>query len=93
MVLKSIKDLKCSFIDHFFLHGPDIDEINTPGLIKRLNKMKNKGFIKNIGINTHDMEVMSFINRTLYKEIDSILIDFNLVKNDRESILKMESPK
>tara|TARA_A100001388_G_scaffold269400_1_gene245631 strand:- start:1017 stop:1928 length:912 start_codon:yes stop_codon:yes gene_type:complete len=87
MIIKSIKDLNCFFLDHFFLHGPTQEDLNSPELINKLIFLKEKGLIKNIGINTHDIDVMRFINKSLSKDIDSVLIDYNLIQNDREDVI------
>ena len=75
------------FLDHFFLHGPTQEDLNSPELINKLIFLKEKGLIKNIGINTHDIDVMRFINKSLSKDIDSVLIDYNLIQNDREDVI------
>ncbi len=87
MILKSINDLNCDFLDYFFLHGPTKKELESPELIKKLIFLKEKGLIKNIGINTHDIDLMRYLNKYLSKDIDSVLIDYNLIQNDREDII------
>ena len=87
MILKSIYDLNCNFLDHFFLHGPTKKDLESPELIKKLINLKENGLIKNIGINTHNIDVMRYANKFLSKDIDSVLIDYNLIQNDREDII------
>ena len=87
MIFKSINDLNCIYLDHFFLHGPTEEVLESSELIKKLIFLKEKGLIKNIGINTHEINVMRYLNKNLSDEIDSVLIDYNLINNDREDII------
>ena len=89
MINKSIKDLKCFYLDTFYLHGPTLKEIETKGLLKKLKDLLKEGKIKNIGINTHDLDVMKKISSGDYEEINSIQIDFNLLQQDRSTIFNL----
>lgn len=86
MILRSINELNCDYLDKFYLHGPKLNQIETKGLLKNLKKLKKNGKIKSIGINTHEFNIMDKISRGFYEEIDSILIDYNLLQQDRSYI-------
>jgi len=89
MINRSIKDLNCFYLDTFYLHGPTLKEIETKGLLKKLKELLKEGKIKNIGINTHDIDVMKKISLGGYEEINSLQIDFNLLQQNRSSIFPL----
>ena len=89
MINKSIIDLKCFYLDTFYLHGPTLKEIETKGLLERLKTLLKQGKIKNIGINTHDLDIMKKISIGHYGEINSLLIDYNILQQDRSSIFSL----
>ncbi len=87
MIKKSINDLNCSYLDKFFLHGPSKSQIETVGLLERLKALKSKGLIRKIGVNTHDINLMNTISTGYYDCIECILIDYNLIQQNRDKII------
>ena len=88
MIYRSISELKCFYLDKFYLHCPNLEQLETKGLIDKLKNLKSKGLIKKIGVNTHDLSLMKRISLGTYDEIESILIDFNLLQQNRATIFQ-----
>ena len=88
MVNKSIADMQCKYLDKFYLHNPNFKEIETSGLLKKLNSLVKKGKIKRFGVNTHDLETMKKISTGNYQDLNILLIDYNLLQQDRNIIFE-----
>ena len=86
MVHKSISDMQCKYLDKFYLHGPTLREIETKGLLKKLTSLVREGKIKRFGVNTHQLLTMKKISSGNYEDISLLLIDYNLLQQDREII-------
>ena len=86
MVNKSIDDMQCKYLDKFYLHGPSLGEIETKGLLKKLISLVREGKIKRFGVNTHNLFSMKKISTGIYDGISLILIDYNLLQQDRGGI-------
>jgi len=83
--IKSIKNLNCEYLDIFQLHGINKYQITQP-LIDKLLSMKDKGFFRYLGVNTHNENVMDFVS--LRPELfDMVLLDYNVLQLDREIII------
>lgn len=87
-IMNSLKNLNTSYLDYFYLHGPNLSEIKRKGLLQKLKKLKKTGLIKNIGINTHDIFLIEKISNGVIEEIDSLLLDYNLIQQDRDNAIK-----
>ena len=83
MVNKSISDMQCKYLDKFYLHGPSLGDIETKGLLKKLISLVRKGKIKRFGVNTHNLLNMKKISTGIYDDISLLLIDYNLLQQDR----------
>lgn len=82
---ESIQNLNCDYLDIFQLHGITESQV-TPLLIERLSAMKEKGMFRYLGVNTHSEKDMLYISK--HPEIyDMVLIDYNLLQLDRESVI------
>ena len=86
MINKSIKDLNCHYLDKFYLHGGNSELIESEGLLKKLNMLKRKGKIKKFGVCTHNLKLMKKISSGFYEDFSLLMIDYNLIQLDRESI-------
>ena len=86
MVNKSIDDMQCKYLDKFYLHGPSLGEIETKGLLKKLISLVREGKIKRFGVNTHNLLNMKKISTGFYENISLLLIDYNLLQQNREII-------
>ncbi|WP_315751229.1 MULTISPECIES: aldo/keto reductase [unclassified Bradyrhizobium] len=78
---KAIKNLGCDYIDVFQLHGAPRSAI-TDELLTRLDRMRQRGMFRMLGINTHSKEVMHYIT-SLGRTFDVALIDVNVMQLDR----------
>lgn len=83
--LNSIKNLNCEYLDIFQLHGINESQI-TEVLVEKLINMKERGFFRYLGINTHHENVMNFICRSPVF-FDMVLLDYNVLQLDREPII------
>ena len=86
MINKSISDMQCKYLDKFYLHGPTLREIETKGLLKKLIFLVKYGKIKKFGVNTHHLLNMKKISTGKYEDMSLLLIDYNLLQQDREII-------
>ena len=86
---QSIANLKCGYLDIFQLHGAS-EEVITPGLLERLTQMRERGFFRYLGINTHDSKMMRFIAGKPGL-CDMVLIDYNVLQLDREPLIELLS--
>ena len=83
MVNKSISDMQCKYLDKFYLHSPTLREIETKGLLKKLASLVREGKIKRFGVNTHELLVMKKISKGIYEDMSLLMIDYNLLQQDR----------
>lgn len=73
-------------IDTLYLHGPSIADLQSTSLRSFLLKQKELGNVTRIGVNTHSLEVMTFLVTHNYP-IDVVMIDLNLVQLNRLPLL------
>lgn len=55
-------------------------------LFNALNRLKEKGVVKAIGINSFDTEVIQWVINT--KKFDVVMLDYNILKQEREPLIK-----
>ena len=84
---KSIESLNCRFIDNFHLWGPNLDQLENKNILKKLKFLKQKGLINKISINTHELKIIKRISTGYYEEIEGIMVDYNLLQQDRKKYL------
>ena len=87
-VEKSLDTFKSNYIDTLYLWGPNEKELENKEIFKKLKSFKSSGKIKKILINTHSLNLMKKISTGFYDEISGIMLDFNLLKQDRYSAIK-----
>ena len=88
MINKSISDMQCKYLDKFYLHLPNIKEIETKGLLKKLISLVKNGKIKRFGVNTHNLLDMKKIATGIYEDISLLMIDYNLLQQNRNLIFE-----
>lgn len=88
MINKSISDMQCKYLDKFYLHDPNLKEIETKGLLKKLTNLVMKGKIKRFGVNTHNLNIIDKISRGIYQNISLLMIDYNLLQQNRGKIFE-----
>lgn len=86
----SLKRMGLEYIDLLLCHGPQIKDL-TPKYLHAMGNLKNKGVIKAIGINTFDTDVIEYVRDT--KCFDFVMLDYNILRQDREDIIKELSEK
>jgi aryl-alcohol dehydrogenase-like predicted oxidoreductase len=75
------------YIDTLFVWGPSLADLYDLDLVSILLSFKASGRIKAIGVNTHDENIMNqLITSPLGTSIDCVMIDFNLLQQDRAKI-------
>lgn len=81
----SMQRMNIDYIDILYIHGPQINDLND-GLLNLLDSLKKQGIIRATGANTFDTDVIDYItdNRCL----DVVMLDYNIVKQNRESQIK-----
>lgn len=88
MIDKSISDLNCTYLDKFYLHGPIINEFESRGIIGTVRRLIKIGKIRQFGLNTNDLFFIKKVASGFYKEISLLLIDYNLLEQNKSSIFK-----
>jgi len=88
MIEKSISDLNCDYIDKFYLHGPTIKQIETHGLLNKLNQLVSQGKVRKFGVNSHNLKILQKISLGFYEGLDLLLIDYNLLQQNRSLIFE-----
>lgn len=83
MINKSISDMNCKYLDKFYLHGPSLEDIENKELLNKLNTLIQTGKIRQFGVNTHNLLNIKKIASGFYSEIRSLIIDYNLLQQDR----------
>ena len=84
---KSIESLDCKFIDNFHLWGPTLNQLENNNILKKLKYLKKKGLINKISVNTHELSVIKKISTGYFDEIEGIMVDYNLLQQDRKKYL------
>ena len=85
---KSIEKLDCKYIDNFHLWGPTLNQLENKNIFKKLKSLKRRGLILNISVNTHQLSIIKKISTGYFEEIEGIMVDFNLLQQDRKNYLK-----
>ena len=84
---KSIESLDSKYIDNFHLWGPSLNQLENKSILKKLKILKQKGLINKISVNTHETNIIKKIATGYFEEIDAIMVDFNLLQQDRRKYL------
>ena len=83
-VKTSLKRMGIKYVDLLLVHGPQINDL-TETYLNAMRKLKEKGIVKAIGINTFDTDVIEFVCKT--KCFDFVMLDYNILKQEREIII------
>ena len=81
----SLKRMRIDSVDMLMCHGGEINDM-TPDLLFEMQKLKEKGIIKAVGINTFDTDVIEWVAKT--KSFDFVMLDYNILRQDREVLIK-----
>ena len=76
---KSLKELKTSYVDLYFLHGLDeIDPLNDKSLIRRVASLKKQGKIKFFGFSCHSGNVVELLHAAADRSfVDAVMFRYN----------------
>lgn len=80
-VYKSLKRLQTDYIDLYYIHFPD-DKTPKYEAVGALQRLREKGIIKEIGVSNFTMEQIKEANRDGY--IDVVQDEYNLLSRDKE---------
>ena len=83
-VKTSLKRMGIDYVDLLLVHGPQVADL-TDEYLNAMRKLKEKGIVKAIGINTFDTDVIEFVCKT--KCFDFVMLDYNILKQEREPII------
>lgn len=83
-VKTSLKRMGTDYIDLLLVHGPKISDL-TDVYLNAMRRLKEKGIVKAIGINTFDTDVIEFVCKT--KCFDFVMLDYNILKQEREPLI------
>lgn len=81
-VYKSLKRLQTDYIDIYYIHFPD-EKTPKYEAVGALQKLREKGVIKEIGVSNFSLEQIKEANRDGY--IDVVQDDYNLLTRDKEN--------
>lgn len=81
----SLKRMGIDYIDILYLHGPEIKDLSEE-VLDCFQELKQTGKIRACGANTFDDAVIDHIIQT--KCLDVVMLDYNIVKQNREAQIK-----
>ncbi len=81
----SLKRMGIDYIDILYLHGPSVKDLREE-VLDCFEKLKKSGKIRAYGANTFDTDVIDYIIQT--KCLDVVMLDYNIVKQNREPQIK-----
>jgi aryl-alcohol dehydrogenase-like predicted oxidoreductase len=91
-MFEKAKIASCRYIDVLFLWGPSLNDLNSTQIVKNLARIKKDGLVNKIGVNTHDLDIMSeLFNTAIITNLDSVMIDYNIIQQDRSSLISQFS--
>lgn len=77
------------YVDYFFICGSSVSELSSPFLIDELNQLKDYRLINSIGVNSCDLNCLNYILENIKTfPVDHIMLDFNLLRQDKLNIMK-----
>lgn len=88
-IFASVRLFGDTYLDTYYLHGPTSKDLSSPELISCLEAHKSSGLIKSIGVNTHDYPLMMQIAEGDFDYITSVMIDYNLIQQDRSDVIDL----
>lgn len=83
----SLERMGIDYIDVLYIHGPSMDDIRNERLLRVLSDLRSQGVIRTTGANTFDTPVIEAITQD--KTFDVIMLDYNIVRQDREPQIEM----
>ena len=87
-VKTSLGIFKSSYLDKLYLWGPNEKDLENKKIFETAKKLIDSGLIKEILINTHSLSLIKKISTGYYDEISGIMLDYNLLQQDRYPYIK-----
>ncbi len=91
-VNKSIETFESGYLDHFHLWGSTVKDIESNNVLQEIRSLVKQGKIKTASVNTHEIETIKKISTGFYPDIKGIMLDYNLLKQNRLNFIR-ESKK
>ncbi len=82
-VKNSLGIFKSNYLDKLYLWGPNEKDLENKKIFQTAKKLLDSGLIKEILINTHSLSLIKKISTGYYDEISGIMLDYNLLQQDR----------
>lgn len=84
-VQHSLSTMGIDYVDLVMIHGPQISDL-TPEYLAEINRLKEAGLARAVGINTFDTDVIEYIRDTGC--VDFVMLDYNIMRQDREPLIQ-----
>lgn len=86
-ILESLKNMKCNTIECVMFHSYK-DLLKSPDVIDTIQKFKDRGVIKSIGVSLYDELESEGVLKKFASVIDVVQLPFNLLDNRHQSYFK-----
>lgn len=87
-VEESLQAFKSGYLDYFHLWGAGNNHLENNEIVSCLQNLLKKGKIKNACITTQDLRTIKKVSTGFYEELSGMLLDYNLLKQDRLPYIK-----
>lgn len=87
-VEESLAAFKSGYLDYFHLWGASTNHLESSEIISCLQYLLKKGKIKHACITTQDLRTIKKVSTGFYEELSGMLLDYNLLKQDRLPYIK-----
>lgn len=81
---ESLRRLRLDTIPLLQLHGPEVADL-TDGLLGTLDRLKEEGKIRHLGVNSFDMNVIAHV--ITLPQFGAVMIDYNILRPERAAII------
>tara|TARA_Y100001968_G_C19317046_1_gene697278 strand:- start:128 stop:1018 length:891 start_codon:yes stop_codon:yes gene_type:complete len=87
-VQKSIDIFQCGYLDYFHLWGASIKDLENKEILFVLKSLINEGKIKKASVTTQDLRTIKRISKGDFDEIEALMLDYNLLKQNRLKFIR-----
>lgn len=81
---RSLRRLKTEYVDVMQLHGPTVEECKKGDLVKALQKLRQQGKVRWIGVSTNLPDLVSYLRWGVF---DVFQIPYSALERDNEDLL------
>jgi len=75
-----LKRLQMDYVDSLLVHGPNVAELNDPGLLQALSELKNQKRARFVGVSTHMAQADVINDVAKNKFYDTVTVSFNFTQ-------------